>query len=76
MPQTDIEKRREYNRKYYETNKLKNKCEHNKQKADVKNVADVAFVSIVELKANVKNVVEVAFVNIIELKAHVKNVVD
>jgi hypothetical protein len=28
MPQTDNEKRREYNKKYY----LKNKCEHNRQK--------------------------------------------
>jgi hypothetical protein len=36
MPQTDIEKRKEYKRKYYETNKSKNKCEHDREKSKCK----------------------------------------
>ena len=36
MPQTNIEKRKEYNRKYYETNKLINKCEHDRKKSKCK----------------------------------------
>ena len=32
MPQNDIEERKEYNKKYYEANKLKNKCEHGRRR--------------------------------------------